>query len=76
VINTVHFVVSDALKASMILPVIFLSSNAKLANILLSIIDDSEIIKKILKHPGFWDVKRKPAPRANVVHPPMEEPAA
>ena len=42
-INTVHVVVSDALKASMIFPVIFLSSNAKLANILLSIIDDSGI---------------------------------
>ena len=28
-------------------------------------IDDSEIIKKILKHLGLWHVKRKPAPRAN-----------
>jgi hypothetical protein len=29
------------------------------------IIDDSEIIKKILKHLDLWDVKRKPPPRAN-----------
>jgi hypothetical protein len=28
-------------------------------------IDDSEIIKKILKHLDLWDVKRKPPPRAN-----------
>jgi hypothetical protein len=32
---------------------------------IISLIDDSEIIKKILKHLGLWDVKRKPTPRAN-----------
>jgi hypothetical protein len=32
-------------------------------------------MKKILKHLDLWDVKRKPTPRANVVHPPLEEPA-
>jgi hypothetical protein len=28
-------------------------------------IDDSQLIKKILKHLGLWDVKRKLPPRAN-----------
>ena len=28
-----------------------------------------------LKHLDLWDVRRKPPARANVVHPPMEEPA-
>jgi hypothetical protein len=32
---------------------------------IISLIDDSQIIKKILKHLGLWDVKRKPPPRAN-----------
>jgi hypothetical protein len=32
---------------------------------IISLIDDSEIIKKILKHLGLWNVKRKPPPRAN-----------
>ena len=32
---------------------------------IISLIDDSEIIKKILNHLGLWDVKRKPSPRAN-----------
>jgi hypothetical protein len=32
---------------------------------IISIIDDSEIIKKILKHLDLWDVKRKPPPCAN-----------
>jgi len=32
---------------------------------IISFIEDSEIIKKILKHLGLWDVKRKPPPRAN-----------
>ena len=32
---------------------------------IISFIDDSEIIKKILKHLGVWDVKRKPPPQAN-----------
>jgi hypothetical protein len=42
---------------------------------IISLIDDSEIIKKILKHLDLWDVKRKPPPRANVKHPPLQEPA-
>jgi len=29
---------------------------------IISFIDDSEIIKKILNHLGMWDVKRKPPP--------------
>jgi hypothetical protein len=33
-------------------------------------IDDDQVIKKILKHLGLWEVKRKPAPRAN--SPPVE----
>jgi hypothetical protein len=40
------------------------------------IIDDSEIIKKILIHLGLWDVELKPPPSANVDHPPLEEPVA
>ncbi len=32
---------------------------------IISMIDDSEIIKKILNHLGLWEVKRKPPPRAN-----------
>ena len=32
---------------------------------IISFIDDSEIVRKILKHLGLWDVKRKPPPRAN-----------
>jgi len=31
---------------------------------IISLIDDSNIIKKILKHLGLWEVKRKPPPRA------------
>jgi hypothetical protein len=37
---------------------------------IISFIEDSEIIKKILKHLGLSDVKRKPPPRAN--DPPIE----
>jgi len=37
---------------------------------IISFIEDSEIIKKILKHLNLWDVKRKPPPRAN--DPPTE----
>jgi hypothetical protein len=37
---------------------------------IISLIDDAEIIKKILKHLDLWDVKRKPPPRAN--SPPTE----
>ena len=32
---------------------------------IISLIDDAEIIKKILKHLDLWEVKRKPHPRAN-----------
>jgi hypothetical protein len=32
---------------------------------IISLIDDAEIIKKILKHLGLWEVKRKPPPCAN-----------
>ena len=32
---------------------------------IISFIEDSEIVKKILKHQNLWDVKRKPLPRAN-----------
>ncbi len=32
---------------------------------IIAFIEDSEIIKKILKHLGLWDVKHKPPPRAN-----------
>ena len=32
---------------------------------IISLIDDAEIIKKILKHLGLWDVKRKPPACAN-----------
>ena len=32
---------------------------------IISLIDDEEIIKKILKHLNLWDVKRKPPPCAN-----------
>jgi hypothetical protein len=32
---------------------------------ILSFIEDPEIIKKILKHLDFWDLKSKPLPRAN-----------
>ena len=32
---------------------------------IISLIDDAEIIKKILKHLGLWDVKHKPLARAN-----------
>ncbi len=32
---------------------------------IISLIDDSDVIKKILKHLGFWLPKRAPAPKAN-----------
>ena len=41
---------------------------------IIAFIDVSEAIEKILKHIGLWDVKRKPAARANV-YPPLEGPA-
>jgi hypothetical protein len=37
---------------------------------IISFIDDSEIIKKILKHLDLWEVRPKPPPRAN--DPPTE----
>ena len=42
---------------------------------IISFIEDEQLVKKILKHLNLWDVKRKPPLRANVVHPPLEEPA-
>jgi hypothetical protein len=35
-----------------------------------SVIEDEQVIKKILKHLGLWDVKRKPIPIANA--PPID----
>jgi len=32
---------------------------------IISFIEDEQVISKILKHLGLWDVKRKPTPRAN-----------
>ena len=32
---------------------------------IIAFIEDQQIVKKILKHLGLWDVKRKPPPRAN-----------
>jgi len=32
---------------------------------IISFIEDEEVIKKILKHLGLWDVKARPTPRAN-----------
>ena len=31
----------------------------------ISVIEDKDIIKKILKHLGLWDNKAKPPPKAN-----------
>ena len=36
----------------------------------IAVIEDSDVIKKILKHLGLWDVKRKPWPTANA--PPID----
>jgi len=36
----------------------------------IAVIEDSDVIKKILKHLGLWDVKRKPRPTANA--PPID----
>jgi hypothetical protein len=30
-----------------------------------SVIEDQEVVEKILKHLGLWDLKSKPPPRAN-----------
>ena len=37
---------------------------------IIAFIEDEQLVKKILKHLGLWDVKRKPPPRAN--SPPIE----
>ena len=31
----------------------------------IAFIEDEDVIKKILRHLGLWEVKRKPSPRAN-----------
>jgi len=36
----------------------------------IAFIEDEGVIKKILKHLGLWEVKRKPLPRANA--PPID----
>jgi hypothetical protein len=36
---------------------------------ILSFIEDEEIIKKILKHLGLWDVKQRPPPKASAPSP-------
>jgi hypothetical protein len=36
----------------------------------IAFIEDEDVIKKILKHLGLWEVKRKPLPRANA--PPVD----
>jgi hypothetical protein len=42
---------------------------------IIAFIEDEQLVKKILKHLALWNVKRKPTPRAYVVHPPLVEPA-
>ena len=37
---------------------------------IIAFIEDEQLVKKILKHLGLWDVKRKPPPQAN--SPPTE----
>ena len=32
---------------------------------IIAFIEDEDVIRKILKHLGLWDVKRKPLPRVN-----------
>jgi len=34
-----------------------------------SVIEDEEVIKKILKHLGMWDIKAIPPPKANATPP-------
>ena len=36
---------------------------------ILSFIEDEEIIKKILRHLGLWDVKQRPPPKAHAPPP-------
>jgi hypothetical protein len=35
----------------------------------IAVIEDAQIIKKILNHLDLWDVKRKPPPQANAPPP-------
>jgi hypothetical protein len=37
---------------------------------IIAFIEDPDVMKKILKHLGLWDVKRKPRPVANA--PPID----
>ena len=34
---------------------------------IIAFIEDEDVIKRILSHPGLWKVKRKPLPRANAL---------
>jgi len=34
---------------------------------IISFIEDEEVIKKILKHLGLWEIKTRPPPRANAL---------
>jgi hypothetical protein len=36
---------------------------------IISFIEDDQVISKILKHLGLWEVKQRPPPRANAPHP-------
>ena len=40
---------------------------------IISFIENPEIIKKILKHLGLWDLKARPPPRANALHKSCEQ---
>jgi hypothetical protein len=35
----------------------------------ISVIEDEEVIKKILKHLGLWDIKARPPPKATAIPP-------
>ena len=53
-------------------PLVCPKCNGQMA--VIAFIEDSDVIKKILKHLGLWNIKRKPRPTANV-YPPLEGPA-
>jgi hypothetical protein len=36
---------------------------------ILKFIEDPEVIKKILKHLGLWDIKTRPPPKATAIQP-------
>jgi len=40
----------------------------------ISVIEDQDVIKKILKHLGLWEVKPRPPPRMAKTHPLHTEP--